>query len=673
MSIPTFYETVVQRILFRPSLLLESASGIVRMVNYAAIATAIYLFFALEKEKKQTKGLEEKLNKGRDNGTDADKSNADRISSETENDPEMAGRELLANAITDGIVIFETGKQPFISQNYLKLYGLAMSETKEDIIKFPYRPHGDDEHATIAKIEKAMFHKEPNIVYEYRSKHSDGTFFMKEDSVSFFYDLDGKPFKWVISSKNIERKKKFEKSRIQREQLLSRVFDASTDAIFILEPINRDYDLVMANHAFHNLFPQFGKEASRAKGKLPFIAHANFDEKAATVLQRGLSLKWQETYVSENKETFMEATLSPMFDENGVTDKLIVTIHDLTDFTIAERNIHKLHNRLVKLTEKLPTAIFEFELDQEGMGSFPFISKYIETLVPHVAPGNLFLSADAAFDAIYPDDKKTLLDKAETSKKTLQSWESEFRIKSLGSDGYRWNKLVGHPEKKENGSVIWYGYWEDIHAIKEEEIRLKLFRSAFANSSEGMVISKVVEGDTSGTHQKIVFANESFFKMCGYGHDELVDDLTLKLRGPKTDLQEVERLDSSFHEGKACEIEIVNYKKNGEEFWVNIAIAPVKDDNDFITHWIAIQRDVTEKKNDLANIQEQNEKLRDIAWMQSHVVRAPLARLMGLIDMLEHFGENQASERTMLLSHLSSSAKELDVVVREIVAKTDTL
>jgi len=67
-------------------------------------------------------------------------------------------------------------------------------------------------------------------------------------------------------------------------------------------------------------------------------------------------------------------------------------------------------------------------------------------------------------------------------------------------------------------------------------------------------------------------------------------------------------------------------------------------------------------------IEEQNKKLRDIAWIQSHVVRAPLARMMGLIDLFNNHENSDMDERT-ILEFIVTSAKELDKVVQDITDK----
>lgn len=63
-------------------------------------------------------------------------------------------------------------------------------------------------------------------------------------------------------------------------------------------------------------------------------------------------------------------------------------------------------------------------------------------------------------------------------------------------------------------------------------------------------------------------------------------------------------------------------------------------------------------------------KLKEIAYLQSHVVRAPLARLMGIVDLIKNYPHTDI-EKNELLDHLLLSAKELDEVIRDISEKTE--
>jgi PAS domain S-box-containing protein len=84
---------------------------------------------------------------------------------------------------------------------------------------------------------------------------------------------------------------------------------------------------------------------------------------------------------------------------------------------------------------------------------------------------------------------------------------------------------------------------------------------------------------------------------------------------------------------------------------------------------IGSMQDITEIHNYIETIERHNDRLKDIAWTQSHVVRAPLARIMGLIDSLENFED--LDDQAQLLSHILSSARELDGIIRKINSKTE--
>ena len=112
---------------------------------------------------------------------------------------------------------------------------------------------------------------------------------------------------------------------------------------------------------------------------------------------------------------------------------------------------------------------------------------------------------------------------------------------------------------------------------------------------------------------------------------------------------------------------------NGEKMiWVNEDAEFEMDDAGRPLRAIGTVQDVTERRTHLKALEKQNEALREIAWMQSHVVRAPLVRLMGLVEVLddEHFA---GMGRDEVLAEINQSAGELDEIIRDITLKTDQL
>ncbi len=84
---------------------------------------------------------------------------------------------------------------------------------------------------------------------------------------------------------------------------------------------------------------------------------------------------------------------------------------------------------------------------------------------------------------------------------------------------------------------------------------------------------------------------------------------------------------------------------------------------------IIVVNDITEKANYIKAIEEQNKILNEIAWMQSHLVRAPLARMMGLIDVIQNHSLNDV-EKEEMMTYLLNSANELDILIKDISNKT---
>ena len=177
----------------------------------------------------------------------------------------------------------------------------------------------------------------------------------------------------------------------------------------------------------------------------------------------------------------------------------------------------------------------------------------------------------------------------------------------------------------------------------------------------------ITTGHSEGSGQSIIYVNEAFTRMSGYTKSELMGASPRISQGPETDINEINKLKNAIENKQPCEIEVINYTKQGKEYWVSQSNAPIADANGEVTHWISIQRDITQNRRHLKEIEEQNKKFREIAWIQSHLVRAPLARVMGLVDLLKHFVPGD--DKDELLVHLSNSAKELDAIIINIADK----
>jgi len=95
----------------------------------------------------------------------------------------------------------------------------------------------------------------------------------------------------------------------------------------------------------------------------------------------------------------------------------------------------------------------------------------------------------------------------------------------------------------------------------------------------------------------------------------------------------------------------------------------LKDEEGKPLRMIGSMQDITELNNYINTIEKHNRRLKEISWTQSHVVRAPLARIMGLIDLLQN--HEDIEDKSYLLDNILSSARELDAIIRKISSKAE--
>lgn len=117
-----------------------------------------------------------------------------------------------------------------------------------------------------------------------------------------------------------------------------------------------------------------------------------------------------------------------------------------------------------------------------------------------------------------------------------------------------------------------------------------------------------------------------------------------------------------------CEYRIIN--DNQRVKFLHSRILAKRDKQVGTERLIGFTLDITNLKLQTQALEMQNERLKEIAWVQSHEVRAPLARIMGLTLLLKDYSnENMDIQKT--LGHLIDSANELDEIIRSIVRKTE--
>lgn len=171
-----------------------------------------------------------------------------------------------------------------------------------------------------------------------------------------------------------------------------------------------------------------------------------------------------------------------------------------------------------------------------------------------------------------------------------------------------------------------------------------------------------------------MYYNEGIESVFGYSKEEIKNtgDWWNDKLHPE-DAERVRRYSKEVRKNKSANIHIEYRFKcaDGSYKYVLDRSYLITDKEGNTTRIIGAMQDITEIQNYIQTIEDHNSRLKDIAWTQSHVVRAPLARIMGLIDLLQNYPD--IDEQTKLLEHIIFSAKELDEIIRKITNKTENI
>lgn len=163
--------------------------------------------------------------------------------------------------------------------------------------------------------------------------------------------------------------------------------------------------------------------------------------------------------------------------------------------------------------------------------------------------------------------------------------------------------------------------------------------------------------------------NEAAVLSYGYSYQEFLS-MTIRDIRPKEDVlllqQALVEAKTQKENGGFFRGEFRHIKKNGEIIYVDLRSSNIVYNGRAAN--IILSNDVTANKIYLTAIEQQNDTLKNIAWLQSHVVRAPLARMMGLTHLLID-DELPEPEHQEYLNELLNSANELDTIIRDIVCK----
>jgi PAS domain S-box-containing protein len=276
------------------------------------------------------------------------------------------------------------------------------------------------------------------------------------------------------------------------------------------------------------------------------------------------------------------------------------------------------------------------------------------------------------FERVHPEDSIRVSVKLYNFlEEKVEKWQDEYRF-ACADGTYKYVFDRGFLVKDESGRPIrMIGAMQDVTRQKEEEQRLKLLETVVTQTKDSVIITESKKSD-SGI-PKIVFVNPAFSNMTGYRFKEVVGKSPAIFMGRQSVANEISKLSEALRNKKEFKFETLNRKKTGEEYWVNFSMIPITNKEGDHSHWISIQRDITEEKKQekekeqlIRELTQNNKDLKQFSYITSHNLRAPLSNLTGLLNLIEDIPVENPELRE-ILDGFSKSTHLLNETINDLV------
>ena len=204
-------------------------------------------------------------------------------------------------------------------------------------------------------------------------------------------------------------------------------------------------------------------------------------------------------------------------------------------------------------------------------------------------------TADAWVQLIHPEDLERNTTCLQNHLAGGDKYAIEMRVRA--KDGsYRWIACRGAVVARDakGAPTRMSGMHTDITERRQQEEQLKLLAKVVAEANDMVVITEAEPKDPPGP--RIVFVNDAFERVTGFSREEAIGNTPRMLQGPQSDRAALDRIRNAMKKWQPVHEEVLNYTKDGREFWSDLQIYPLANASGWYTHWIAIQRDITEAK-----------------------------------------------------------------------------
>jgi PAS domain S-box-containing protein len=320
----------------------------------------------------------------------------------------------------------------------------------------------------------------------------DGSTIWISENISFLRDELGNAVGFVGVLRDITEKKEAEKNLLENENKFRRITETIHDVVYNIN------DQGVFTYLSPSLTTMLGYEIDEVLGtSLATIVHPDHlgpcRDFILQAIESGQMISGIEYLVKHKNGSWRwhTSSIAPVSDPQGKLTGLIGNASDITDRKSYEAKLKESDQLLKNLSMQVPGMIYQYRLDINGTGCFPFSSENIKE-VYEVNPEDVKEDSTKVLQRLHPEDHQRVVDRIIESANNMTLWEDEYRV-ILPKKGERVLKGIARPQLIENGSVLWHGYIYDNTEQHKKEGVLKESENRFnalINAMEEIVFIK---------------------------------------------------------------------------------------------------------------------------------------------------------------------------------------
>lgn len=521
------------------------------------------------------------------------------------------------------------------------IYGFKPGEVEPDYAMFLTLVHPDDLVLLKGKLLDIL-EKKNEAEIEFRIIDRAGAIKYLISKMSIHRRPDGQPLRIVGFHLDISERRKAARALRISEQEFRSLSEENPDVVFSLDLPGR---LTNVNQAFINMV-EYSREEMLGIDFRKILVKSKLEnayEHFVSVLDRRPQ-RYETTFVNKSGKTFrLDVTLMAV-----VVDQKIIGAHCIAKDVTEKKKFQNLLDEAY-MTARIGSWELELGSNQLSWGGITAeLHEAPEGYQPTIARGLKFYKAGRSREIISAAIRGCIDNGV--------PWDLELQIITCKGNE-RWVRTIGQGVIENGKCVRLYGTFQDIH---DRTIAENALRKVFEEKVN--ILESIGDGffaiNTNGT---VTYWNKMAESILRLPRHEILGN----------NLWEVFKDDASrefysLYQKAMVEKVPVHFEEyhSSLEIWVDVNIYPSA------AGLSVYFKDITKQKKHMLKIERQNRQLSEIARIQSHELRAPLARLLGLVHLLDE-GMERDSELPSLLENIRSSAQELDGVVRDVVRMSE--